>query len=511
METPEPTAENETEEPDVPVVLEATEEETVSFNYEEIEEAGRAWSSTVETSSEPLDENEAGATEFQLYTNSGKGNIPSVFDKAIEDTPHLPAHVPADLVNASTREEKFKAFEDEDEEYVPAALRTSAKKQGTKESKYFVGDDLQEPRFEASDPESRPLREVHIDDILREAVERRASDIHLTTGLPPMIRVDGEVMPLDYEIVAPDQSQRLMYEILTDDNLEKFEQTHELDFGYTVKGLARFRVNVYMQRGSVAAALRMIPNRIPSYDDLRLPQVVREIAQRSSGLILVTGPTGSGKSTTIEAMIDDINATRSAHILTIEDPIEYLHRHKKCMVNQREMHSDTYSFHNSLRAVLREDPDIILVGELRDLETIEAALTLAETGHLVFGTLHTRNAPATIDRVVDVFPADQQDQIRVLLANTIEGIVSQQLLPKLGGGRTAALEIMTGVAAVKNLIREGKTHQMYSVIETSKNVGMKTMDSSLAELFRSGYVSYEECLLRAVDKDSFARLAKNAA
>ncbi|MGE0002481.1 MAG: type IV pilus twitching motility protein PilT [Fimbriimonadaceae bacterium] len=361
------------------------------------------------------------------------------------------------------------------------------------------------------DPESRPLKQVHIDDILHEAVERRASDIHLTTGLPPMIRVDGEVMPLDYEIVTPDQSQRLMYEILTDDNLEKFEQTHELDFGYTVKGLARFRVNVYMQRGSVAAALRMIPNRIPSYDDLRLPQTVREIAQRSSGLVLVTGPTGSGKSTTIAAMIDDINANRSAHILTIEDPIEYLHRHKKCMVNQREMHSDTYSFHNSLRAVLREDPDIILVGELRDLETIEAALTLAETGHLVFGTLHTRNAPATIDRVVDVFPSDQQDQIRVLLANTIEGIVSQQLLPKLGGGRTAALEIMTGVAAVKNLIREGKTHQMYSVIETSKNVGMKTMDSSLAELFRSGYVSYEECLLRAVDKDTFARLAKNAA
>jgi twitching motility protein PilT len=255
----------------------------------------------------------------------------------------------------------------------------------------------------------------------------------------------------------------------------------------------------------------MIPNRIPTFDELRLPNIIRDLAKRSSGLILVTGPTGSGKSTTIASMIDDINETRHGHIITIEDPIEYLHKHKNCMVNQREMHSDTFSFHNSLRAVLREDPDIILVGELRDLETIEAALTLAETGHLVFGTLHTRNAPSTVDRIIDVFPSDQQDQIKVLLANTIEAVVSQQLLPKLGGGRVASLEIMVGIPAIKNLIREGKTHQMYSVIETSSNVGMQTMDRSLAELVRQAMVSYEECMMRSVDKETFARLAKNAA
>jgi twitching motility protein PilT len=352
------------------------------------------------------------------------------------------------------------------------------------------------------------IGDMHLDELLHMAMDRKASDIHLTVGLPPMIRVDGEVVALPYKALTPEDTRRLVYETLTDENLKKYETTHELDFGYSVKGLARFRFNVYMQRNSVAAALRSIPTKIPSFATLGLPPIIREMSKRSSGLILVTGPTGSGKSTTIASMIDDINDTRNAHILTIEDPIEYLHQHKKCMVNQRELHSDTYSFHNALRAVLREDPDIILVGELRDLETIEAALTLAETGHLVFGTLHTRNAPATIDRVVDVFPADQQEQIRVLLGNTIEGIVSQQLLPKLGGGRVAALEVMLGTPAIKNLIREGKTHQMYSVIETSAQIGMQTMDSSLALHFRNGVASYEECLMRAVDKENFSRLAK---
>lgn len=356
-----------------------------------------------------------------------------------------------------------------------------------------------------------PLATVHIDEILHIAVEKRASDIHLTAGLPPTVRIDGELVPLDYEVMRPDHTRRMIYETLTDEHIQKFEQTHELDFGYAVKGLARFRFNVYMQRGSVSGSLRMIPNAIPSFESLRLPNVIREISKRHSGLVLVTGPTGSGKSTTIAAMIDDINETRSSHIMTIEDPIEYVHKHKKCMVNQRELHSDTYSFHNALRAVLREDPDIILVGEMRDLETIEAALTLAETGHLVFGTLHTRNAPSTIDRVVDVFPADQQEQIRVLLGNTLEAVISQQLLPKLGGGRCASLEIMLGIPAIKNLIREGKTHQMYSVLETSASLGMMTMDKSLAELFRQGYVAYDECLQRSVDKETFARLAKGAA
>jgi twitching motility protein PilT len=416
---------------------------------------------------------------------------------------YVPEFVPRNLVEPAAPTERFDLMVNDDDGYVPSALKSTSPKPDTKNQLEVTAS--------SSQLEARPVAQVHIDDILREAVERRASDIHITVGLPPSIRLDGEIVPLSYEPMTAQQSQRIMYEILSDDHLEKFEQTHELDFGHVVKGCARFRVNVYMQRGTVAAALRVIPNRVPSYDELALPPVIREIATRSSGIILVTGPTGSGKSTTIAAMLDDINENRTSHIMTIEDPIEYLHTHKKCMVNQREMHSDTYSFHNSLRAVLREDPDIILVGELRDLETIEAALTLAETGHLVFGTLHTRNAPASVDRLVDVFPSDAQDQIRVLLANTLEGIVSQQLLPKIGGGRCAAMEIMTGVAAVKNLIREGKTHQMYSVIETSRSIGMQTMDWSLAELYKRGLVNYEECLLRAVDKESFARLAKSAA
>lgn len=360
-------------------------------------------------------------------------------------------------------------------------------------------------------PTAATLDGVHLDDLLRMAVEQRASDIHITIGLPPMIRLDGDVAPLPFKVVKPLDSRRLVTEILTDENVQKFETSHELDFSHSVRGCGRFRVNVYMQRGCVAASIRTIPQRIPSFDELGLPESLRNMSKRTSGLILVTGPTGSGKSTSIASMLDDVNESRHDHIITIEDPIEYLHQHKKCMVNQREMHSDTYSFHNALRAVLREDPDIILVGELRDLETIEAALTLAETGHLVFGTLHTRNAPATIDRIVDVFPSDQQDQIRILLANTLEGVVSQQLLTRLGGGRVAALEVMIGLPGVKNLIREGKTHQLYSIIETNKSAGMFTMDFSLAQLYRSGQCSYDDCLMAAVDKDNFARLAKSAA
>jgi len=391
--------------------------------------------------------------------------------------------------------------------YKPAHVDQSVHDIDISDRRYDVLDEAN-GKVRQLEADAKPVTNVHIDDILRLAIERKASDIHLTVGLPPMMRLDGEIAPLPYTILTPEDTRRIIYDTLTDDNIEKFESTHELDFAYSVKGLARFRFNVYMQRMSVAGALRVIPTKIPSFEQLGLPAVIREISKRSSGLILVTGPTGSGKSTSIATMIDDINENRSAHIITIEDPIEYLHTHKKCMVNQREMHSDTYSFHNSLRAILREDPDIILVGELRDLETIEAALTLAETGHLVFGTLHTRNAPSTIDRIIDVFPSDQQDQIRVLLGNTLEGVVSQQLLPRLGGGRCAAIEIMLGTAAIKNLIREGKTHQMYSMIETSQQLGMQTMDSSLAAHFRNGNCSYEECLMRAVDKETFARLAK---
>lgn len=372
---------------------------------------------------------------------------------------------------------------------------------------------VEPPRFEMGasregSADAEPIEDKHIDDILRAAMERKASDIHITVGLPPMIRMDGEMVQLPFRPLTPQDTRRLIYDVLSDEQLNKFETKHELDFGYSVAGLARYRFNVYMQRNSVAGALRVIPTKIPSFESLGLPPVIREMSKRTSGLVLVTGPTGSGKSTTIASMIDDINETRTSHILTIEDPIEYLHSHKRCMVNQREMHSDTYSFHDALRAVLREDPDIILVGELRDLETIEAALTLSETGHLVFGTLHTRNAPATIDRIVDVFPTDQQDQIRILLGNTLEGVVSQQLMPKLGGGRCAAIEIMLGTPAIRNLIREGKTHQMYSIIETNAQLGMQTMDKCLADHFRAGRVAYEECLMRAVDKETFSRLAK---
>lgn len=392
--------------------------------------------------------------------------------------------------------------------YEPAFVPQSVHEIKVNDTKYEVtGEIMSGPDIPTAE-DVLSVAGLHIDEILRSGIERKASDVHFTVGLPPMARIDGELQPLPYSVLTPHDTRRLIYDTLTDDQLQKFEETHELDFSYGVKSVSRFRFNVYMQRGSLAAALRAIPTKIPSFDQLGLPTIIRDISKRSSGLVLVTGPTGSGKSTTIASMIDDINETRTSHIMTIEDPIEYLHGHKKCMVNQREMHADTFSFHNALRAVLREDPDIILVGELRDLETIEAALTLAETGHLVFGTLHTRNAPSTIDRIIDVFPSEQQDQIRVLLGNTLEGVVSQQLLPKLGGGRIAAIEIMLGTNAIKNLIREGKTHQMYSIIETGAQFGMQTMDRSLSNIFREGWSAYEECLLRAVDKENFARLAK---
>ncbi len=396
---------------------------------------------------------------------------------------------------------------DQNRYYQPTAVPMDVHSIDVRDHSFEIG--LEERSNEYLQAESTvDIHDVHLDDILRSALERKASDIHLTAALPPMARVDGELTGLPFPVLGQQDTRRLIFDCLTDEQVEKLESTHELDFGYGVKALGRVRFNVYMQRTSYAAALRAIPTKIPSFDDLGLPNIVREISKRTSGLVLVTGPTGSGKSTTIASMIDDINSNRTSHIMTIEDPIEYLHQHKKCMINQREMHSDTYSFHNSLRAVLREDPDIILVGELRDLETIEAALTLAETGHLVFATLHTRNAPSTIDRIIDVFPSDQQSQIRVLLGNTLEGVVSQQLLPRLGGGRKASLEIMLGTPAIKNLIREGKTHQMYSVIETSAQLGMQTMDRSLADLFKNGYCSYEDCLMRAVDKENYSRLAK---
>ncbi|MCL6629274.1 MAG: type IV pilus twitching motility protein PilT [Armatimonadetes bacterium] len=355
----------------------------------------------------------------------------------------------------------------------------------------------------------KSVTDVHLDTLLRLATEHGASDLHLTVNLPPMMRIDGRLVKTDYVALTPRDTQRLVYDILTTDQIQWFEKTRELDFSYGVSDVGRFRVNVYRQRGCIGAAIRAIPSKIPSMEELGLPPILKELSRKNSGLILVTGPTGSGKSTTIATMIDTINRERECHIMTIEDPIEYLHSHKKAMVNQRELNMDTDSFENALRAVLREDPDVVLIGEMRDLETIASALTLAETGHLVFGTLHTRNAPQTIDRVVDVFPPHQQDQIKVQLSNTLEAVIAQQLIPRIGGGRFAAVEIMIATSAIRNLIREGKSHQIYSTIETSGQVGMRAMDKILAEAQRNGIISFEDAVTRAVDRENFMRLVND--
>lgn len=366
-------------------------------------------------------------------------------------------------------------------------------------------DSLEESR---GVPSVTPLTDTHLDDILRYSQQVKASDIHLSVNLPPMVRIDGKLTPTPWETLTPREIQRLVYDILLSDQIERFERTKELDFSYGVAGVGRFRFNVFRQRHSIGCAMRAIPAKIPSLESLRLPPILKQLTQKHSGIILVTGPTGSGKSTTIASMIDVINAERPVHILTMEDPIEYLHAHKVGMVNQREIGQDTESFGNAIRAALREDPDVILVGEMRDKETIAAALTLAETGHLVFGTLHTRSAPATVDRVIDVFPSDQQDQIRVQFAGSLQAVVAQQLLPMVGGGRVASIEIMVATAAVRNLIREGKSHQLMSSIETGAQYGMQQMDKVLAELHRNGVVTMEEAAARCNDRENFMRHLK---
>jgi twitching motility protein PilT len=349
---------------------------------------------------------------------------------------------------------------------------------------------------------------LHIDDLLRLAAERKASDLHLSEGLPPMIRVDGHLVKLEFAPLVSAEIQRLIYDVLTNHQIQAFEQTHELDFSYGLADIGRFRFNVYRQRGAIGAAMRAIPTRIPTIEELRLPPILRDLTRKPSGLVLVTGATGAGKSTTLAAMIHVINQERDCHIMTIEDPIEYVHNHGRAMVNQRELGSDTSTFQAALRAVLREDPDVILVGEMRDLETISAAITLAETGHLVFATLHTRNAPQTIDRIVDVFPPHQQDQIKVQLANSLEAVLAQQLLPRLGGGRIASVELMIANSAVRNLIREGKTAQLYSCIETGAQMGMQTMDRALVDLYRMGIISQEIAAAASLDRDNFQRLLR---
>lgn len=340
--------------------------------------------------------------------------------------------------------------------------------------------------------------EPNLADFLEQVIEHKASDLHLTGGLPPMVRVNGELQPLPrYRKLFPQDLQQILYSMLTQKQREIFEERLELDISYSLPGKARFRVNVFQQRDTMGSVMRLIPFEIKDVDELGLPAAVKEFARMRRGLVLVTGVTGSGKSTTLAGLIDIINAGRSEHIMTVEDPIEFLHRHKKSIVNQREVGSDTHGFAEALRHVLRQDPDVILIGELRDLETISTALTAAETGHLVFATLHTQDAPQSVDRVIDVFPPHQQEQIRVQLAGTIAGIVSQQLLPTVDGkGRVVACEVLFATPAVRNLIREGKTHQIYTSMQAGAKFGMQVMDQHLAELVKKGKVSYEMALER---------------
>ena len=347
-----------------------------------------------------------------------------------------------------------------------------------------------------------------LNDYLFDAIREGASDLHVAVGLPPMVRVRGEVRPLDYEPLTATATREILYDVLSNDQRQRLENEWELDFAYTLPRAARFRVNVYFQKGFIGAAFRTIPHEIKRLGELGLPKAVEDMTTRPRGLVLVTGPTGSGKSTTLAAMIDRINETRSEHIMSVEDPIEFLHPHKRCIVNQREVKQGTHGFAQALKHVLRQDPDVILVGEMRDLETISLAVTAAETGHLVFGTLHTQDAPQTVDRIIDVFPPHQQHQIRAQLANALQGIITQTLIPRRDGeGRAVACEVLVATPGVRNLIREGKNHQIYSAMQTGGKFGMQTMDTALVELVRRGRISREEAEKRSSNPDELRRLA----
>src|SRR6476619_6161714 len=347
----------------------------------------------------------------------------------------------------------------------------------------------------------RPVNSI--DEILEHMVARAASDLHVTVGTPPVIRVRGEVERLDeYAPLTSEDTQQLLYRILSSEQQKQLEIKRQLDFSHSIPGLARFRVNVYFQRETIGAAFRLIPAELKTLEELGIPSSLHTLAEKPRGLVLVTGPTGSGKSTTLAAIIDEINRNRSEHILTIEDPIEFLHRHKRCIVNQREIGPDATSFGEALRAALRQDPDVILVGEMRDLETISTALTAAETGHLVFGTLHTQSAPSTIDRIVDVFPPEAQEQVRIMIAGSLQAVVTQALLPTAdGNGRVAALEILLPDDAVRNLIRQAKVEQVYSIMQTNTARGMQTMEQALADLASRRVVSLEDALTRSSRPD----------
>ncbi len=344
-------------------------------------------------------------------------------------------------------------------------------------------------------------------DLLVQLVEHGASDLHITAGVPPSLRIHGHLVRLDYPPLTPEDTRALAYSLIREDQRKKFEIERELDFGYSQKGIGRFRCNLMWQRDSVALVMRAINERIPTMEELLIPPVMKEVIMLPRGLVLVTGPTGSGKSTSLAAMINVINETKDLHIVTLEDPIEYVHQHKKCNVNQREVGRDTLSFAEALKRVLRADPDVILVGEMRDLETISTAITAAETGHLVFATLHTNNAPLTIDRIIDVFPQGQQDQIRAQLANSLQCIMSQQLLPLAdGGGRVAAFEVMLNIPAIRNLIRERKEFQIHSTMMTHTHLGMMTMDQCLRDRYLDGLITLEVAMAHANNVGNLQRL-----
>ncbi len=349
---------------------------------------------------------------------------------------------------------------------------------------------------------------IELQKLLETMIEKKASDLHITTGAPPQFRIDGRLTSFDSTILTAPDTKRLCYSVLTDAQRHRFEEENELDFSFGIKGLSRFRGNIYMQRGAVAGAFRAISFDILNFSELGIPPIVNELIKKPKGLVLVTGPTGMGKSTTLAAMIDKINNERSSHIITIEDPIEYLHRHKHCIVNQREVNSDTKSFGAALRHILRQDPDIILIGEMRDLETIEAALLTAETGHLTFATLHTNSAVETINRIIDVFPPHQQQQVRTQLSFVLEGILAQQLIPKIGGkGRVLAMEVMIPNPAIRNLIREDKIQQIYSLMQVGQaKFGMQTMNQALLSLVERRLISVEDAMERSHNLDEFRQM-----
>jgi len=377
---------------------------------------------------------------------------------------------------------------------------------------YGVEDTPATAASEEDGSEQSKASDLHLNTLLEEMVEMGASDLHLSSGLPPCVRIDGRLRPLDqYDSLNPSELRRIVYAILTQRQREKFENDLELDTSHSVPNVGRFRLNVFVQRDSVGAVLRAIPFKIVPLEKLGIPAVVGSLSNLPRGLVLVTGPTGSGKSTTLASMVDIINASQALHIMTVEDPIEFVHTHKRCVVNQREVGEDTKSFAEALKHVLRQDPDVILVGEMRDLETISTALTAAETGHLVFGTLHTQDAPQSIDRVIDVFPAHQQQQIRVQLASALQAVVTQQLLPRAGGrGRAVACEVLVATPAVRNLIREGKTHQIYSTMQGGGKYGMQTMDQSLAQLVKTSAVTMDIALERCHNEEDLRRLVAGA-